>query len=429
MLRQALFAWAFNPATRDRAPRCLGGEGVDEDHEVFPWRLAGSQAPQHAAAVCLRAARHVRIEGDRVVLVRHAGVQVQLDGDAGMAESERVTRRPRRGRRRAGRPRCRPAAGRVASVRRPGAAAGIDVALFVSRSQQRVPAGDVVVVGPAGERRDVGVRVSSCDRRASGRSAAGGLLPGRCGRGSGWRRPAASPPPALSPITAIRPGSTPSSTGVLGQPGQPGVGVFDGCGVRVLGCEPVLRRTASGRRCGPRSATRGRRRSAPSRAIMPPPCRYSTAAPLSLDGRPVPPGQQRGTICRGDFMVSDLDVIGERLRLIVEVLQHRIECDAPGLHVADRGVGGGPSFPSAACRTAATSASMVNVNSGLLLLVTRRRQQLGLELRGEAPRLCDECRLCVWAERWRRFSPGGDRLADQGEELFLACGCAHAQQP
>jgi hypothetical protein len=34
-------------------------------------------------------------------------------------------------------------------------------------------------------------------------------------------------------------------------------------------------------------------------------------------------------------MVSDLDVISERLRLIVEVLQHRIECDAPGLHVAD----------------------------------------------------------------------------------------------
>jgi hypothetical protein len=30
----------------------------------------------------LRAARHVRIEGDRVVLVRHAGMQVQLDGHA-----------------------------------------------------------------------------------------------------------------------------------------------------------------------------------------------------------------------------------------------------------------------------------------------------------------------------------------------------------
>ena len=82
-----------------------------------------------------------------------------------------------------------------------------------------------------------------------------------------------------------------------------------------------------------------------------------------------------------------------------------------------------------ACRTAATSASMVNVNPGLLLVVTRRRQQLGLELRGEAPRPCDKCRLRVWAERWRRFSPGGDRLADQGKELFLACWCAHAQQP
>ena len=91
VLRQALFAWAFNPATRDRVPRCPGGEGVDEDHEVVAWRLAGSQAPQHAAAVCLRAARHVRIEGDRVVLVRHAGMQVQLDGHACMAERERVT--------------------------------------------------------------------------------------------------------------------------------------------------------------------------------------------------------------------------------------------------------------------------------------------------------------------------------------------------
>jgi len=66
---------------------------------------------------------------------------------------------------------------------------------------------------------------------------------------------------------------------------------------------------------------------------------------------------------------------------------------------------------------------------GLLLLVTRWRQQLGLELSGEAPRPCDKCRLCVWAERWRRFSPRGDRLADQAKELFLACGRAHAQQP
>src|ERR1019366_6727979 len=93
------------------------------------------------------------------------------------------------------------------------------------------------------------------------------------------------------------------------------------------------------------------------------------------------------------------------------------------------GVGGGPFFSSAACRTAATSASMVNVNSGLLLLVTRRRQQLGLELRGAAPRPCDKCRPCVWAERWQRFTPGGDRLADQRKQLFLACRCAHAQQP
>lgn len=87
--------WTFNVHVAahacSRVPRCPGGEGVDEDHEVIPWRLARSQAPQHAAAVCLRAARHVRIEGDRVVLVRHAGMQVQLDGHACMAERERVT--------------------------------------------------------------------------------------------------------------------------------------------------------------------------------------------------------------------------------------------------------------------------------------------------------------------------------------------------
>src|ERR1022692_337182 len=66
---------------------------------------------------------------------------------------------------------------------------------------------------------------------------------------------------------------------------------------------------------------------------------------------------------------------------------------------------------------------------GLLLAVTGRGQQFGLELRGKAPRTCDKGRLCVWAERRRRFGPRADRLADQGEELFLACWCTHAQQP
>jgi hypothetical protein len=63
-------------------------------------------------------------------------------------------------------------------------------------------------------------------------------------------------------------------------------------------------------------------------------------------------------------MVSDLDVISERLRLIVEVLEHRIERDAPGLHVTGLRRRRRAVFSSAACRTAATSASMVNVNSG-----------------------------------------------------------------
>jgi hypothetical protein len=111
---------------------------------VVPWRLAGSQAPQYAAAVCLRAARHVRIEGDRVVLVRHAGMQVQLDGHACMAERERVTQ------------------AFVAEdveladldVRRRQAACvfqarwrgrRVDVAFFMSRSQQSVPARGIVV--------------------------------------------------------------------------------------------------------------------------------------------------------------------------------------------------------------------------------------------------------------------------------------------
>jgi hypothetical protein len=100
---------------------------------------AGSQAPQHAAAVCLRAARHVRVEGDRVVLVRYAGMQVQLDGHACLAERERVTQafvaedveladldvRRRQ-------------AACVCQV--PWRGRRIDVALFMSRAQLSVPA-------------------------------------------------------------------------------------------------------------------------------------------------------------------------------------------------------------------------------------------------------------------------------------------------
>ena len=40
---------------------------------------------QHAVAVALRAARHVSAGRDGVVLVRHAGVQVQFDRHAGPA--------------------------------------------------------------------------------------------------------------------------------------------------------------------------------------------------------------------------------------------------------------------------------------------------------------------------------------------------------
>ena len=41
----------------------------------------------------------------------------------------------------------------------------------------------------------------------------------------------------------------------------------------------------------------------------------------------------------------------------------------------------------------------------------------------------DEGACASALERRRRLRPGGDGLADQGEELLLACGRAHAQQP
>src|SRR6185437_7370239 len=72
--RMSRYAWlevgvAFQAgrARVGRSARCVAG-----DTNVGNG-LAGSYAPQHAVAVCLRAARHVRVEGDRVVLVRHAG--------------------------------------------------------------------------------------------------------------------------------------------------------------------------------------------------------------------------------------------------------------------------------------------------------------------------------------------------------------------
>jgi len=147
--------------------------------------------------------------------------------------------------------------------------------------------------------------------------------------------PAASPPPALSPITAMRPGSMPSSR-LRGRPARPaGVGIFDGYRVRMLWCQPA--RQGHHRDAGPGDVPR----TVPSKMgtepmIIPPPQQEEKGGARAARRPPVPPRQQRGAVCRGDLVVGHLDVVSGRLRLIVEVLQHCVQRCAPGLHVADR---------------------------------------------------------------------------------------------
>ena len=132
---------------------------------------------------------------------------------------------------------------------------------------------------------------------------------------------------------------------------------------------------------------------------------------------------------RGDLAVRGLDIISGRLRLVVEVPQHRVERRPAARHIA--GLAAPAVGRSAHCGLEDRGHLSIQGERpcGLLSAVTRWGQQFGLELRGKAPRPRDKGRLCVWAERRRRFGPRGGRLADQGEELFLACWCTHAQQP
>jgi hypothetical protein len=54
----------------------------------FPASRERSETAKYSFAVGLGSAGDVGVEGDRVVLVGPAGVQVQLDGDTGLAQGE-----------------------------------------------------------------------------------------------------------------------------------------------------------------------------------------------------------------------------------------------------------------------------------------------------------------------------------------------------
>jgi chromate reductase, NAD(P)H dehydrogenase (quinone) len=76
--------------------------------------------------------------------------------------------------------------------------------------------------------------------------------------------------------------------------------------------------------------------------------------------------------------------------------------------------------PATRAALAEVLAALARSASGRPLLGAGWREQLGAVLGREHLRLGDEGSLLVGVERRRRLRPGGDGLADQGEELLLA---------
>jgi hypothetical protein len=122
---------------------------------------------------------------------------------------------------------------------------------------------------------------------------------------------------------------------VVGQPGQPGVGVLDRSG---MGCPGASRYSRDSIETPARATYRetGPSKIGTEPRIIPPPCKYSTAALLSLDGWRYHLASSVAPSDAVTLVVADLDLAGNWLRLVVEILQHRVQRDAAAGDVTGR---------------------------------------------------------------------------------------------
>src|ERR1019366_6287276 len=183
--------------------------------------------------------------------------------------------------------------------------------------------------------------------------------------------PAASPPPALSPMTAMRLGSTPSSAAWPVSQTSPARRPPTGGGGGCSGASRYSRESIE----TPVRATY--RETGPSKigtepTIIPPPCKYSTAAAvLSLDGwryhlaSSVAPSGVTTLWSEMSTLLATGCASLLKYPSIASSATRRLATSPTGA------VGGGPFCSIAAARTAATSAFSVKVIVALVLIPRR----------------------------------------------------------